>query len=123
MISARQRLIGQARDALAIEAPGLSWDRVVGGEDGTGLDKPELAPDVPRERGGGLRSNPLGKYKERVVLRFDGHVLEIESTEQAPPLGRITLSRRGEMVVDGPIDAAVWAKVGREINRSLSYGG
>lgn len=97
MISARQRLVGAAREFFEREIPGLfSWDRVA------------FRQAEPADPGKYGRRNPLGQHKEVVAMMFGDYVLEVQSSEHAPPLGLVTLEYDGVVGVRGPIDDTVW---------------
>lgn len=111
MISARQRLVGVAREFFEREIPGLfSWDRVAF----------DAAEPLERDRHG--RRNPLGRDREFVRMRFGDYVLEVYSSEDNPPLGRVVLQYDGVARVSGPIDAAVWVQCGNFIKEN-GHGG
>lgn len=105
MIAARKRLMTAAREFFERDLCGVvSWDQVA-------HHMPEQA--ARDERG---RRNPLGKHRECIAMTFrDDFELRVASSEEAPPLGQIRLFERGELRAEGPIDAAVWADVGRAI--------
>lgn len=73
---------------------------------------PELAA-VPA----GRRRNPLGRDRETARVLFDDYELEIASSEETPPLGRVTLMIAGREKIEGPIDPATWAKMGAYIRQ------
>lgn len=102
MIEARRRLVGLARGMFESHLRGLvSWDTVK-------IDEAEKAPIAPGER-----VNKLGKHRERVTVRFgDGFVLDVRSPEDAPPLGHVELICGDQLCEQGPLDAAVWNRIG-----------
>lgn len=107
MISARQRLVGVAREFFEREIPGsFAWDHVA-------FDQAE-----PLERDQYGRRNPLGKHREMVRMRFGDYVLEVHSSEDKPPLGFVRLLHNGEQAITGHIDAATWAKCGSFIKEN-----
>lgn len=64
----------------------------------------------------GKRKNIYGKYKEIVVVRFGDYDLSVFSPNQDPPLGWIMLNHHhGDTLIEGPLDAVTWSKVGEFI--------
>lgn len=106
MIEARRRLIGSARDLFQGQLLGIrSWDKVA-------HDNPVASDPLPNGR-----RNPI-KFKEVAVMRFDDFVLTVSSPEEAPPLGRVTLSKGANLLVNGTLDSAVWTRVAAAIRES-----
>lgn len=105
LVNARRALIAQAREAIDLHAFGaVRWDEIR-------QDNPEplMMPDG--------RPDPVRK-RERVILRFGEFVIDIASSEEAPPLGRVKLYKGEAVCVDGVLDAKVWARVGSTIRES-----
>lgn len=116
-ISARGRLMGQARTFFESELRGLfNWDAV-------GHQQAEPSEPLPPSRGHprGCR-NPLGKYSEIVAVTFGDFELELQSPEEAPPLGLVTLTHRNAVAHEGPLDQSTWARMGSFI-RENCHGG
>lgn len=104
MISARRHLLGFARELFERELCGLYlWDDVRHHE-------PERAELLAHGR-----RNPLGKYRECVVMSFGDFRLEVASSEEAPPLGRVRLYDNSDLRAEGPLDTMTWARIGRAI--------
>lgn len=107
MRSARVALMGNARAFFEQHLCGLfSWDNVVH----------HRADPLPPLANG--RKNPLGKFREQIVLDFGGFGLTVESSEEHPPLGWIACEHKnsGE-VCDGVPDAVTWEKISQFIKR------
>ena len=111
MIPARRRLVGAAREFFDREVGSLfDWDRVA-------FDAAEPMP--PLENG---RKSPLGKYRERVVMRFGDFVLDVCSSEVTPPLGKIKLFSRERLALEGPLESTVWKQAGHFIKEQCDGG-
>lgn len=110
MITARRVLLAQAREFVEQHLRGVvSWDQVQ-------QDRPETAPTIGRRR------NPMGKFRERAVLRFGPYTLDVRSPDDNPPLGRVALEQDGAVLAEGPLDAAVWAAMGSKIKERCGHG-
>jgi len=109
VISARRHLLGFARELFEKELCGLySWDDMRHHE-------PERSE--PAEHG---RRNPLGKYRECVVMSFGKFRLEVYSSEAAPPLGWIRLNDDRDLRAEGPLDILTWAAIGRVVKEECN---
>lgn len=101
MIEARRSLVGLTRDFVTRELSSVySWDELV-------FDTPD---PMPRREDG--RRSLLGKFRERIMVRFDRYALEVRSSADDPPLGSVKLFDREKVAVRGPIDARTWSEVG-----------
>jgi len=111
VIRARQRLLGQAREFFDSLGGLYSWDEVTHHE-------AEDAPNMPNGK-----RNPLGKFREKVVMSFGEFQLELMSPEEEPPLGRINLYVDNEVQAGGPLDSQVWARVRETIKERCHVSG
>ena len=99
-VSARRALIGFARDIFDRRLRGLcDWNAVT-------FDVAEQAP-IPE----GRHRNPLGKYRENVVMRFDGFRLELNSPEECPPLGLVEFWIENRILAEGALDQIMGIKI------------
>ena len=111
MISARRHLLGYARQLFEKELCGLySWDDVRHHE-------PEKAETVQHGR-----RNPLGKYRECVVMSFGDFRLEVASSEECPPLGRVRLYEDDNLRAEGSLDTVTWTKIGCAVKETCNVG-
>lgn len=111
MIVARRVLLGHAREFVETHLRDVvSWDQVR-------HDNPEPLPKD--ERG---RRSLLGKFRERVVLRFGSFMLDVKSPNDEPPLGWVSLYRGDDLEAEGPLDAAIWANIGSKIRERCGHG-
>lgn len=60
----------------------------------------------------GRRHNKFGKYRESVTVMFGPFVLTIESPNEKPPLGQISLDTMGDRHLFNSLDEADFDKVG-----------
>lgn len=113
MIRAHSALMRMAREFFARELVGLySFDTNVR------LRDAEMVPDKER------REERQGKYRECVWLSFSPWEIGIFSSQEKPPLGQLTLRRDGidgEVLVDGPLDPAIWDKVASVIRSGMQH--
>ena len=63
------------------------------------------------------RERPDGKFREMLRMQFGDYDLMVESSNEAPPLGRIVLTGRDD-TVEGPIDPSTWARIAAHIKQS-----
>jgi hypothetical protein len=72
---------------------------------------PYVSGPAGRERVWGR--HPLGKYRETVEAHFCGEVtIRVSSSEEKPPLGEVELLIAGRSLYKGPLDSAIWKRVG-----------
>lgn len=69
-----------------------------------------------------------GEVRDIVTVRFGkGLELEVQSSEEAKPLGRVVLRKvdaSGKAdLVDGPLDGAVFARIGAKVNEMVQQRG
>lgn len=111
MISARRCLFGAVREFIDREIPGIiTWDK---------LTIHDAEPMPPLENG---RKNPLGKFREKVAVSFNGFTIEACSPEEKPALGSVNLYVDGNFFAGGPLDTKTWAWIG-SIIKERSHGG
>lgn len=102
MIQARAALYGHLRTFIERELSDLvAYDALRHGP-----ADPEFLPD----------GRPAGRnrFRERIRVMFGEYDLLMESTTEAPPLGRITLYWPGGSI-EGPLDSATWRKIADHI--------
>ena len=109
-ISARPRLLGQARAFFETELVGIyGWDSIA-------LDE---AQEVDRLEGGAV-DRTAGKFKELVTIRFGDYALTVASPAEKPPIGWISLSREKSHVCSGTLDQQTWIHIGNSIKGDKS---
>lgn len=120
MIRSDAALLRHAQDFFLSDLVGLYvWDRAIIAPP---EKRPLIAPNVDRktrrremeDRAGG------GKYLEQVRVCFKPWELLIYSAQEKPPLGEVMLRDfdSGWVLVEGPLDAATWKKIGTHIRAS-----
>ena len=110
-IKARKNLLSHARQFFETELCELfRWDQV----------KHHAPEPAPRTELG--RRNPIGYHLERVAMSFGPFVLRIQSPEDEPPLGWITLYCESAKVAEGPPDPLIWKHIGSEIKTRCGDG-
>ena len=77
------------------------------------FEAPEMGEKIPRER---------QRHKECVRGMFGRWTISIESSVEAPPLGRITVSDGRGTFVTGPIDEIVWRRAAEMIKLQHAAG-
>src|SRR5262245_60674790 len=76
----------------------------------------------PAEKLPGRSKYAYGKIKEIIAIQFgDDYRMTVRSSLEEPPLGRVTLAH-GKDIVDGPLDARTWAKIGAAIRSERDHG-
>jgi hypothetical protein len=77
----------------------------------------DVTPHVARpvEKVPGKRRQAFGKVREIVDAGFGGYTVTLESSHEAPPLGRVTLKARGAEIASGPIDRSTFELLGSKI--------
>jgi hypothetical protein len=97
--------MGNARAFFEGHLAGLfSWDKVL-------HHKAEPLPPLANGR-----KNPLGKFRERIVVGFGAFELTVESSEEAPPLGWLECRHMasGELR-EGVPDPVTWESIAKFI--------
>lgn len=107
MIRSGRALIRHAQEFFLSQLVGVyDWGDVA-------IDAPELCP--PAER----RERGIGKFQEKERLTFGPWEILIYSSHERPPIGEVSLRRRGWLdpkpVISGPLDPATWGEIGRYI--------
>lgn len=75
---------------------------------------------VPVE--GGRARFPFGKTREIVSIRFGEFDLVVESSHEAPPLGRITITGSSGRLIEQSLDSSAWERIGRfVINERIAF--
>lgn len=111
MIQARAALYGHLRTFFDAELRGVfEWTDVL------------HIPEEPAQPPSGKKTNPFGKYREKVEIRFGLFNLAAESTHESPPLGRIHLEYPGG-TIEGPIDEMTWRRCGAAIRMHAEMQG
>jgi len=63
----------------------------------------------------GKSRKAFGKFKEIVSIRFGDYDLTVESPNERPPLGQLTLTGPAGMIEEHSLDAAVIDRIGKMI--------